>query len=66
MLSRADQWAKIPELGRFPLVLDPVIKTFSSRRCSLTAVAPFDILFRNALTELGLKPEDLKSYDAPF
>jgi metal-dependent hydrolase (beta-lactamase superfamily II) len=25
-----------------------------------------DILFHNALTELGLKPEDLKPYDAPF
>jgi hypothetical protein len=25
-----------------------------------------DILFHNALTELGLKPEDLEPYDAPF
>jgi hypothetical protein len=24
--SRADQWAKIPEPGRFPLFLDPDIK----------------------------------------
>jgi hypothetical protein len=25
-----------------------------------------NILFRNALTELGIKPEDLEPYDAPF
>ena len=24
--SRADQWLDIPYLGRFPLVLDPIIK----------------------------------------
>ena len=24
--SRADQWSDIPYLGRFPLVLDPIIK----------------------------------------
>jgi hypothetical protein len=25
-----------------------------------------DIVFRNALTELDIKPEDLEPYDAPF
>ena len=25
-LSRANQWSDIPYLGRFPLVLDPIIK----------------------------------------
>jgi hypothetical protein len=25
--SRANQWADIPYLGRFPLVLDPIIKS---------------------------------------
>jgi hypothetical protein len=64
--SRADQWAKILELGRFPLVLDPVIKNVWFKKVLIDGGSALDILFRNALTELGLKSEDLELYDAPF
>jgi hypothetical protein len=64
--SRADQWAKISKPGRFPLVLDLVIKNIRFEKVLIDDGSALDILFRNALTELGLKPEDLKPYDTPF
>jgi hypothetical protein len=64
--SRVDQWAKILEPGRFPLILDPVIKNVRFEKVLIDGDSALDILFSNALTELGLKPEDLESYDTPF
>jgi hypothetical protein len=64
--NRADQWAKISESGRFPLVLDPVIKNVRFEKVLIDGGSTLDILFCNALTELGLKPKDLEPYDAPF
>jgi hypothetical protein len=64
--NKADQWAKILEPGHFPLVLDPVIKNVQFEKVLIDGGSALDLLFRNALTELGLKPEDLKPYYAPF
>jgi hypothetical protein len=64
--SRASQWANIPELGRFPLVLDPIIRNVRFEKVLIDVGSALDILFCNALTELDIKPEDLEPYDAPF
>ena len=64
--SKADMWAKLPQPGRFPLVLDPVIRNVRFKKVLIDGGSALDILFRNALTELGLKKEDLEPYDAPF
>jgi hypothetical protein len=64
--SRADQWANILELGRFPLILDPVIRNVRFKKVLIDGGSALDILFRNALTELDIKPKDLEPYDAPF
>jgi hypothetical protein len=64
--SRADQWAKIPKPGRFPLVLDLVIKNVRFEKVLIDGGSALNILFRSTLTKLGLKPEDLEPYDAPF
>jgi hypothetical protein len=64
--SRADQWANIPEPGRFPLVLDPIIRNVRFEKVLIDGGSALDILFRNALTELDIMPEDLEPYDAPF
>jgi hypothetical protein len=66
MFSRANQWAKILEPGRFPIILDPVIKNFWFEKVLIDGGSALDILFHNALTELGLKLEDLEPYDTPF
>jgi hypothetical protein len=65
-LSRADQWANIPELGRFPLVLDPIIRNVRFEKVLIDGGSALDNLFCNALTELDIKPEDLEPYDALF
>jgi hypothetical protein len=64
--SRADQWANVPEPGHFPLVLDPVIRNIRFEKVLIDGGSALDILFCNILTELGIKPEDLEPYDAPF
>jgi hypothetical protein len=50
----------------FLLVLDAVIKNVRFEKVLIDGGSTLDILFRNALTELGLKPEDLEPYDTPF
>jgi hypothetical protein len=64
--SRADMWAKLPQPGRFPLVLDPVIRNVRFEKVLIDGGSALDILFRNVLTKLGLKQEDLEPYDTPF
>jgi hypothetical protein len=64
--NRVDQWANILEPGRFPLVLDPIIRNVRFEKVLINGGNALDILFRNALTELDIKPKDLKPYDAPF
>jgi hypothetical protein len=57
--SRADQWANIPEPGRSPLVLDPIIRNVRFEKVLIDGGNALDILFCNALTKLDIKPEDL-------
>jgi hypothetical protein len=64
--SRADQWANIPEAGCFPLILDPIIGNIRFEKVLIDGGSILNILFHNALTELGIKLEDLEPYDAPF
>jgi hypothetical protein len=64
--SRANQWSNILELGCFPFGLDPVIRNVQFEKVLIDDGSALDILFRNALTELAIKPEDLEPYDAPF
>jgi hypothetical protein len=66
MFSRADQWANILELVHFSLVLDPIIRNVRFEKVLIDGGSTLDILFRNALTELDIKLEDLEPYDAPF
>jgi hypothetical protein len=40
IFSRANQWANIPYLGHFPLILDPIIKSGASKRSSSTVIVP--------------------------
>jgi hypothetical protein len=57
--SRGDQWSDIPYLGRFPLVLDPIIKDVRFEKVLIDGGSALNILFIGSLKELGLKKEDL-------
>ena len=64
--SRQDQWATIPEPGRFPLILDPCINSIRFERVLVDGGSSIDILFRNSLPALKLTPAQLKPYKAQF
>jgi len=64
--SRKDQWAAIPEPGRFPLILDPCINSIRFERVLVDGGSSIDILFRNSLPALKISPAELKPYDAQF
>ena len=64
--SRADLWADIPYLGRFPLVLDPTIRDVRFKKVLIDGGSALNILFAGALTELGLTKDDLVPIDSPF
>jgi len=61
-----DQWAAIPEPGRFPLILDPCINSVRFERVLVDGGSSIDILFRNSLPALKLTPTQLNPYDAQF
>jgi hypothetical protein len=63
---RVDQWANILEPGCFPLILDPIIRNIRFEKVLIDGGSALDILFCNALTELGITLEDLEPYDAPL
>jgi len=64
--NRQDQWAAIPEPGRFPLILDLCINNVRFEHVLVDGGSSIDILFRNSLTALKLTPAQLKPYDAQF
>ena len=62
--SRADQWADIPYIGRFPLVLDATIQKVLFRKVLLDGDSALNLLFAGALRELGLMISDLTPSDS--
>ena len=64
--SRADQWADIPYIGRFPLVLDATVQKVLFRKVLVDGGSALNLLFAGALKELGLGLADLTPSDSSF
>ena len=64
--SRADQWADIPYIGRFPLVLDTTVQKVLFRKVLIDGGSALNLLFTGALRELGLGPTHLTPSDSSF
>ena len=64
--SRANQWADIPYIGYFPLVLDATVKKVLFRKVLIDGGSALNLLFAGALKELGLGVEDLTPSDSSF
>lgn len=64
--NRSDMWAKLPDVGRFPLVLDPVIGSFRFEKALIDGGSTLNILFLQAFRELSLSEDALEPYDSPF
>jgi hypothetical protein len=64
--SRVDQWATIPELSHFALVLSPCINKVQFDRVLIDGGGSIDILFKNSLSALNISKADLKPYNTQF
>ena len=64
--SRADQWADIPYIGCFPLVLDATVQKVLFRKVLVDGGSALNLLFTGALKELGLELADLTPSNSSF
>jgi len=64
--SRVDQWADIPYIGCFPLVLDATVQKMFFRKVLIDGGSALNLLFAGALKELGLGITDLTPSDSSF
>ena len=64
--SRANQWADIPYVGRFSLVLDATVKKVLFRKVLVDDGSALNLLFARALKELGLGLTNLTPSDSSF
>ena len=62
--SRAHQWANIPYIGHFPLVLDTTIQKVLFRKVLVNSGSALNLLFAGALKDLGLGLADLTPSDS--
>ena len=64
--SRADQWANIPYIGRFPLVLDVTVQKVLFRKVLVDGGSALNLLFARPVKELGLGTTYLTPSDSSF
>jgi len=65
--SREDQWTSFFELGKFPLVLDPVVAGSRLTRVLINEGSGLNLLFASTLAKMGLDISDrLTPSKAPF
>ena len=64
--SMADQLLDIPYPGRFPLILDPIIKDMHFQKVLIDGGSALNFLFARSQEELGLKKEDLTPMHSLF
>ena len=64
--SRADQWADIPYIGRFPFVLDVTVQKVLYKKFLIDGESALNLLFAGALRELGLGITYLTPSDSSF
>ena len=64
--SRADQWANIPYIWRFPLILDATIQKVLFIKVLMDSGSALNLLFAGALKEFGLEITYLTPSDSSF
>src|SRR6185437_7885171 len=65
--SREDQWTSFSELGKFPLILDPVVAGSILTRLLIDGDSDLNLIFMSTITKMGLNISDkLKPSQAPF
>jgi hypothetical protein len=65
LFSRDDQWTSFSELGKFPLVLDPVMAEVKLTRVLIDGESGLNLIFTSTLRKMGLDLTDMPS-KSPF
>src|SRR5207244_8849576 len=64
--GRADHPDHIPHPGRYPLMLDPIIRTAKLNRVLIDGDSGLNILFAKTLDDMKIPRSELKRSRAPF
>src|SRR5205809_7772854 len=64
--DRSDHPRHIPHPGRYPLVLDPIVRTVKLNRVLIDGGSRLNILFAKTLDDMKILRSELKQSSAPF
>jgi hypothetical protein len=64
--SRADQWLNLDHLGKYPLLVDPVIRKSRVKKVLVDKGSSINVTFLRTLQALGVALKDLTESDTPF
>src|SRR5205814_5467494 len=64
--DRADHPDRVPHPGRYPLVLDPIVRTVKLNRVLIDGGSGLNILFAKTLDDMKIPRSELKQSRAPF
>src|SRR5207237_5831306 len=65
-LDRSDHPESVPHPGRYPLVLDPIIRTVKLNRVLIDGGSGLNILFAKTLDDMKIPRSDLNQSSSPF
>jgi hypothetical protein len=64
--TRADQWLNIDHLGKYPLLVDPVIRESRVKKVLVDGGSSINVTFPRMLQGLGVPLKELHESDTPF
>src|SRR5436190_23372509 len=64
--DRSDHPENIPHLGRYPLVLDPIVRTTKLNRVLIDGGSGLNTLFAKTLDDMKISRSELKRSNSPF
>jgi hypothetical protein len=64
--SRADQWLNFDHPGKYPLLVDPVIRESWVKKVLVDGGSSINVTFSRTLQALGVAIEDLTKLDTSF
>jgi hypothetical protein len=64
--TRADQWLNFDHLGKYPLLVDPVIRESRVKKVLVDGGSSINVTFPRTLLGLGITLKELQESDTPF
>jgi hypothetical protein len=64
--SRADQWLNFDHPGKYPLLIDPVIRESRVKKVLVDGGSSINVTFPRTLLGLGVALKEIHESDTPF